>query len=376
MHRADHPNRRAMPVRLHPPGQPFDHRMVEVSGGHRIYVEQYGTPGGLPVVVLHGGPGGGIHPNIRRFFDPKCFHVTLFDQRGCGNSRPHASVENNTTWDLIEDIETIRSLLGISRWIVFGGSWGATLGILYAQQHPERVMQLILRGPFLFTQSELDWFYGGGVAAFFPDQWKKFVEVLPEDKRDDVIAGFHEGLFGSDPEIRARYAAAWTRWENGLASIGAANESAPVPADYALAFARLENHYFFNRGFLESDDQILQNMGRHTGHFRNHRSGTLRHDLPARRSLPASRRVATLAASCHPRRRSLDFGAWHRGPTLAIDGPDCRNPHESSRETWMTVREFRFRAVARALSGINPPLVNPHGGAAGAAGLQLALNWP
>ena len=249
-----------MPVRLHPPGQPFDHRMVEVSGGHRIYVEQYGTPGGLPVVVLHGGPGGGIHPNIRRFFDPKCFHVTLFDQRGCGNSRPHASVENNTTWDLIEDIETIRSLLGISRWIVFGGSWGATLGILYAQQHPERVMQLILRGPFLFTQSELDWFYGGGVAAFFPDQWKKFVEVLPEDKRDDVIAGFHEGLFGSDPEIRARYAAAWTRWENGLASIGAANESAPVPADYALAFARLENHYFFNRGFLESDDQILQNM--------------------------------------------------------------------------------------------------------------------
>ena len=199
MHRADHPNRRAMPVRLHPPGQPFDHRMVEVSGGHRIYVEQYGTPGGLPVVVLHGGPGGGIHPNIRRFFDPKCFHVTLFDQRGCGNSRPHASVENNTTWDLIEDIETIRCLLGISRWIVFGGSWGATLGILYAQQHPERVMQLILRGPFLFTQSELDWFYGGGVAAFFPDQWKKFVEVLPETGAMTSSRGFTRACSGPTP---------------------------------------------------------------------------------------------------------------------------------------------------------------------------------
>lgn len=260
MHRAEHLDRRSVPTRLYPPGHPFDCRMVEVSGGHRIYVEQYGSPGGIPVVVLHGGPGGGIHPNIRRFFDPRIFHVTLFDQRGCGKSLPHASVENNTTWDLIEDIETIRSLLGVAVWIVFGGSWGATLGILYAQKHPDRVRQLVLRGPFLFTRQELEWFYGGGAATFFPDQWQRFVEVLPEGERDDVIAGFHRGLFGPEPEIQAKYAAAWTGWENALASMGAADESASVPANYALAFARLENHYFTHKGFLESDDQILGNM--------------------------------------------------------------------------------------------------------------------
>ncbi|MBK5933985.1 proline iminopeptidase [Rhodovulum imhoffii] len=247
---------------LYPPTNPFDQRMLEVGEGHVLYVEQCGNPGGLPVVVLHGGPGGGCSPAMRRFFDPEVYRIVLFDQRGCGRSRPHASVSANTTWHLVRDIETIRGALGISRWVVFGGSWGATLALLYAQACPERAAWLILRGVFLMTRAELDWFYGGGAARFFPDQWRRFTALVPEDERGDMIAAYHRRLFSGDSVQEVRFARAWTMWENALASLNSPAEAGSPPADYARAFARLENHYFHNGGFLERDDQILHNLPR------------------------------------------------------------------------------------------------------------------
>lgn len=247
---------------LHPPIEPFDQRIIDVGQGHQVYFEQCGNPAGIPVVVLHGGPGGGCSPAMRRYFDPKVFRVVLFDQRGCGRSRPYASVENNTTWHLVADIERIRTELNIDDWIVFGGSWGATLSLIYAQTHPERVTNLILRGVFLMTQSELDWFYGGGAGKFWPETWARFVALIPEDERGDLIQAYHKRLFSGDRSIEVKYGRAWSAWENALASIHSTGGSGESPGDYARAFARLENHYFTNAGFLEFDGQILANMGR------------------------------------------------------------------------------------------------------------------
>lgn len=232
--------------------------MLDVGDGHVIYVEQCGNPDGVPVVVFHGGPGGGCSPMMRRYFDPDVYRVILFDQRGCGRSRPHACVEHNTTWHLIDDIEVIRSHLDIERWIVFGGSWGATLSLLYAQSHPGRVIHLVLRGVFLMTRAELDWFYGGGVSRFFPCEWKKLIEMLPEDERADVIAAYHKRLFCRDFFEETQFARAWAGWENALAAL-VVEVQPNFPADYARAFARLENHYFINNGFLEYDDYIIAN---------------------------------------------------------------------------------------------------------------------
>jgi proline iminopeptidase len=242
---------------LYPPIDPFDQRVLPVSDGHRIYVEQCGNPAGVPVVVLHGGPGGGCSPAMRRYFDPETYRVVLFDQRGCGRSRPHASVVENTTWHLVDDIEMIRNTLDIPAWDVFGGSWGATLALIYAQAHPDRVTNLILRGVFLMTQDELDWFYGGGAAQFWPDVWKRFVNMIPEDERDDLIEAYARRLFSGNMMEETRYARAWSAWENGLASIYSEGTTGESPAEYARAFARLENHYFRNKGFLEKDGQIL-----------------------------------------------------------------------------------------------------------------------
>jgi len=246
---------------LHPMVEPFDQRMLEVGDSHRLYVEQCGNPDGRPVVVLHGGPGGGCSPAMRRYFDPARWRVVLFDQRGCGRSRPHASVEANTTWHLVADIECIREALGIERWVVFGGSWGATLALLYAQTHPERACHLVLRGVFLMTQAELDWFYRGGAGLFWPEQWERFLAPIPAEERDDPIAAYHRRLFGSDEAEAARCAQSWVRWENALAAFegGSGGES---PPDYARAFARLENHYFRHAGFLDRDEQILQDLPR------------------------------------------------------------------------------------------------------------------
>ncbi|SPH19446.1 Proline iminopeptidase [Ascidiaceihabitans donghaensis] len=245
---------------LYPPIDPFDQRMMDVGDSHRIYVEQCGNPQGIPVVVLHGGPGGGCSPAMRRYFDPAVYRVILFDQRGCGRSRPHASVKNNTTWHLVADIEAIREALDIEAWIVFGGSWGATLSLVYAQTHPDRTLQIVLRGVFLATQAELDWFYGGGAGKFWPEVWEKFVKLIPADERDDLIGAYHKRLFSGDLPIETRYARAWSSWENALASIHSNGNGGEAPGEYARAFARLENHYFTNAAFLEEDGQILANM--------------------------------------------------------------------------------------------------------------------
>ncbi|MEL6452811.1 MAG: prolyl aminopeptidase [Pseudomonadota bacterium] len=247
---------------LYPPTDPYDQRMLDVGQGHRVYVEQCGNPQGIPVIVLHGGPGGGCSPAMRRYFDPERYRVILFDQRGCGRSRPHASVMNNTTWHLVDDIEMIRRTLEIDAWIVFGGSWGATLALIYAEAHPARVRQLVLRGVFLMTQAELDWFYGGGAGKFWPEVWARFEGLVPEDERGDLIGAYHRRLFSGDVAQETRFARAWSAWENALASIHSTGAGGEAPGDYARAFARLENHYFTNAGFLEFDGQILAHAGR------------------------------------------------------------------------------------------------------------------
>jgi proline iminopeptidase len=247
---------------LYPPIDPFDQRLVSVGDGHQIYMEQSGNPDGVPVVVLHGGPGGGCSPAMRRYFDPRVFRVILFDQRGCGKSRPHASVEDNTTWHLVEDIERLRSLLDIDEWTVFGGSWGATLALIYAQAHPDRVSRLVLRGVFLATQAELDWFYGGGAGKFWPEQWAKFTALLSEEELSDTIAAYNKRLFSGDRATEVLYGRAWSAWENALASIHSNGSTGESPGEYARAFARLENHYFTNNAFLQKDGQILDQMDR------------------------------------------------------------------------------------------------------------------
>ncbi|MBY6157421.1 prolyl aminopeptidase [Pseudooceanicola nitratireducens] len=247
---------------LYPPIDPFDQRMLDVGDGHTIYVEQAGNPEGQPVVVLHGGPGGGCSPAMRRYFNPDHYRVILFDQRGCGRSRPHASVTDNTTWHLVSDIELIRETLGIDKWIVFGGSWGATLSLIYAQTHPDRASHLVLRGVFLMTQSELDWFYQGGAGAFWPEAWARFVDPIPVEERDDLIAAYHRRLFGDDMLVQTKYARIWSSWENSLASMRTGGMGGEAPGDYARAFARLENHYFTNAGWLDEDGQILRDLDR------------------------------------------------------------------------------------------------------------------
>jgi len=247
---------------LYPPIDPFDQRVIDMGDGHRVYVEQCGHPAGRPVLVLHGGPGGGCSPAMRRYFDPSVFRVILFDQRGCGRSRPHASVMSNTTWHLVSDIEAIRRALKIDRWIAFGGSWGAALALIYALSHPDRVSHLVLRGVFLMTRAELDWFYGGGAGTFFPDLWARFVDPIPEGERGDLIGAYHRRLFSGNLIEETRFGRIWANWENALASVHHEGPMGESPADYARAFARLENHFFHHGGFLEHDGWILANRPR------------------------------------------------------------------------------------------------------------------
>ncbi|MDE3121042.1 MAG: prolyl aminopeptidase [Paracoccaceae bacterium] len=245
--------------------EPFDQRMLDVGDGHRVYVEQCGNPSGVPVVVVHGGPGGGCSPAMRRYFDPNIYRTILFDQRGCGRSRPTASVEANTTWHLVADMELIREVLGIDRWIVFGGSWGATLSLIYAITHPERTAALILRGVFLMTRAELDWFYGGGAGAFWPEHWARFCHAVPEDERADLIAAYGRRLFSGSYGEETYFARLWAGWENALATMDHAGGFGDSPAEYARAFARLENHYFTHAGFLDHDGWILSQKHRLAG---------------------------------------------------------------------------------------------------------------
>ena len=246
--------------KLYPVIQPYFYQMMEVSDDHSIYIEECGNPDGIPVVVLHGGPGGGCSPGMRRFFHPDVYRIILFDQRGCGRSTPHASVEDNTTWHLVKDIERIRKHLGVDQWIVFGGSWGSTLALVYAETHREHVRNLVLRGVFLMTQSELDWFYDGGAGRFFPEEWQKFVGLLPEEERSDIIGAYSKRLFGDDKAELVKFARAWTGWESALASLESHTSVSMAPAAYACAFARIENHYFANMGFLGEDGYIMKNI--------------------------------------------------------------------------------------------------------------------
>ncbi|MAS42332.1 MAG: prolyl aminopeptidase [Rhodobacteraceae bacterium] len=262
MRESDHD--RTARMALYPALEPFARMRLEVPGGHDLYVEQCGNPRGQPVVVLHGGPGGGCSPGMRRFFDPEVYRVVLFDQRGCGRSRPHSSLEGNTTWDLVADIERIREKLEIDAWTVFGGSWGATLALIYAETHPERVAALALRGVFLMTRRELSWFYGGGAGQFRPADWAKFVGAVPETERGDLIAAYHRRLTSADVMEQTRFARLWAGWEASCATLHGGGGHGPDGA-YARAFSRIECHYFMNDGWLEADGQILRDAGRLEG---------------------------------------------------------------------------------------------------------------
>ena len=255
---------------LYPQIAPTDQRMLHVGDGHSLYVEQSGNPNGIPVVVLHGGPGGGCSPFMRRFFDPELYRIILFDQRGCGRSKPFASIEANTTWHLVADIERIRVALGIEAWVVFGGSWGATLGLAYTQTHADRVIHLVLRGVFLGMQTELDWFYGGGAGRFWPDLWQIFIKDIPQDERDDLIKAYNARLFSGDTAVENQFAQTWSKWENALAAIGSNGMVGDPPVNFARAIARLENHYFLNKAFFTQDGQLLENIDKMT-----HVAGTI-----------------------------------------------------------------------------------------------------
>jgi proline iminopeptidase len=235
--------------------------MLRVSAVHELYFEESGNPQGKPVVFLHGGPGGGTDPKMRRFFDPKRYRIVLFDQRGCGKSRPHASLIDNTTWHLVEDIEALRQHLGIECWQVFGGSWGSTLALAYAETHPQRVTELVLRGIFMLRRSELEWFYQDphGAASLFPDLWEPYIELIPLAERDDVMAAYYRRLTSPDRKTMLRAARAWSIWEGATSYLHLnADYVAKFEASaYAAAFARIECHYFVNRGFMRVDDQLL-----------------------------------------------------------------------------------------------------------------------
>lgn len=249
---------------LYPPMEPYRTGVLDVGDGHRVYFEECGNPLGQPALVVHGGPGGGCNPSMRRFHDPQDYRIVLFDQRGCGRSTPNASLDANTTWHLVADMELLRGTLGIERWQLFGGSWGSTLALAYAETHPERVEALILRGIFLMRRAELDWFYQEGCSWIFPDEFAAYQSQIPPAERGDMIAAYHKLVTHADPQIRLAAAKAWSVWEGStLALLQDEERIRHFGADaYALAFARIECHYFVNGGFFASDNQLLADAGR------------------------------------------------------------------------------------------------------------------
>jgi proline iminopeptidase len=250
--------------RLYPAVEPFDVGRLDVGDGHTLYYEQCGHPRGRPALFVHGGPGGGGDTNARRFFDPARYRIVVFDQRGAGRSTPPAAIENNTTRHLVEDIERLRARLEIERWLVFGGSWGSTLALAYAQAHPRAVTALVLRGIFLLRRREIDWFYQDGAGRLFPEEWERYLAPIPETERHDLLAAYHRRLTGEDRETRLAAARAWSGWE------GATSSLLPDPArvqqfaseDFALALARIEAHYFVNGGFFERENELLDGVER------------------------------------------------------------------------------------------------------------------
>jgi proline iminopeptidase len=251
---------------FYPEIEPYDHGMLDVGDGHRIYWELCGNPQGKPVVFLHGGPGGGCTPTQRRLFDPDKYRILLFDQRGCGRSTPYASLEANTTWHLVADIERLREMIGVDKWMVFGGSWGSTLALAYAETHPERVTELVLRGIFTLRRAELLWYYQEGASWIFPDKWEGFLAPIQEEERGDLMAAYRKRLIDPDPAVRAKAARAWSLWEGETITLLHNQEYSDQFGDehYAFAFARIENHYFVNGGWFE-DGQLIHNAHRLKG---------------------------------------------------------------------------------------------------------------
>lgn len=246
---------------LYPPIEPFNSGMLAVSPLHTLYYEEAGNPGGKPVVFLHGGPGGGCTADHRRYFDPQKWRIVLFDQRGCGRSTPFAELRENTTWDLVADIERLREHLQIERWAVFGGSWGSTLSLAYAIKHPAVCTELFLRGIFLLRKQEIDWFYQQGCSRLFPDLWEQYLAPIPEPERIDLVAAYYRRLTSDDAQLRRQAAQAWSVWEGSTSKLmfdpGAAQQFGD--AHFAEAFARIECHYFTNKGFFSSDNYLLEN---------------------------------------------------------------------------------------------------------------------
>ena len=248
----------------YPEIEPYLTGRLRVSDIHELYYEESGNPNGKPVVLLHGGPGGGSNPFMRRLHDPEAYRIINFDQRGCGKSTPHAELRENTTWDLVADMERLREHLGVERWQVLGGSWGSTLALSYAQLCPNRVTGLVLRGIFMLRREELTWFYQSGAHWLFPDAWEKFVAPIPEDERGDMISAYYKRLTSPDRDVQLRAARAWSQWEGKTISLLANPARVDLfgSDDYALAFARIECHYFIHCGFFDRDDQLLANVSK------------------------------------------------------------------------------------------------------------------
>ena len=248
-------------LKLFPRIEPFNKGYLRCSE-HNIYYEECGNVNGKPVVFLHGGPGGGGSEDVRRFFDPAYYRIIVFDQRGCGRSTPHGCLTNNTTWDLVSDIDKLRQELGIAKWMVFGGSWGSTLALAYSQSHPSSVSEIVIRGIFMLQQHELDWFYQEGASKLFPDEWQKFIDVIEDSKRGNLMKAYNEIFNGSDEKAKLSAAVAWSRWEASTSKL-VKNDSLMDEFSnphFALAFALIENHYFMNKGFLEHEKQLLDGI--------------------------------------------------------------------------------------------------------------------
>ena len=248
---------------LYPPIEPNHTGFLKVDSGHELYYEECGNPGGKPVVFLHGGPGGGCTVGMRRFWNPDVYRIVLFDQRGSGKSTPHANLENNTTWDLVNDIEVLRAALQIDRWQVFGGSWGSTLALAYCQKHPERVTEIVLRGIFMLRKKEIDWFYQHGASEIFPDRWQHYLKPIPSGERGDLLHAYYKRLTSDDSKVRLGAAKAWSTWEGTTSTLLPNADIAGVfgEAEMALALARIECHYFVNNGFMD-DNQLINDVGR------------------------------------------------------------------------------------------------------------------
>ncbi len=249
---------------LYPPRQPYNEGELKVSDLHTIHFEESGNPEGKPIVLLHGGPGGGCPPFYRQYFDPQKWRLVMFDQRGCGQSKPHAELQENTTWDLVNDIEKLREYLNIHQWVVFGGSWGSTLSLAYSQTHPDRCKGLILRGIFMLRQKEIRWFYQEGASYIFPDAWEEYVKPIPINERDDLVTAYYQRLTSPDAQIRLEAARAWSIWEGSTSRLFPdldLKQRFGIDA-FAEAFARIECHYFINNGFIDPEDKLLLNIDR------------------------------------------------------------------------------------------------------------------